>query len=160
MGVVLGLLNSLRSGYARAPSRTREKRLRSPTAAHDRGGGFFEVEGDNTVEVRGPVPAGSGELQSLLTMQIVDGNGALGTPLCHSALCGPSVEGTYGCHYHLYPTPFPQDTHGTYLCWSLRKSPIKCHELVCLCRLANSCRKDMVLVDGDVGLALFFRATL
>ncbi|SCU66682.1 uncharacterized protein TEOVI_000595500 [Trypanosoma equiperdum] len=98
---------------------------------------------------------------SLLAMRVMSGaDGATEVPLCRAVLRGSSVESAYGCHYHAYPSESPHGAHGTSLCWSLEKSSIKLYELLCLCRLANSCRKDVVLFDGREGLLFSYRATL
>ncbi|CCW61507.1 unnamed protein product [Phytomonas sp. EM1] len=81
-----------------------------------------------------------------------------GRTLCHCVVGGPSVELTYGCHFHLYETPDAGDSHGTALCWSLKRSVLSAAALVVLGRVANSCRKKMVVVDGK-GMGIVLKYT-
>ncbi|ESL09584.1 hypothetical protein TRSC58_02693 [Trypanosoma rangeli SC58] len=99
------------------------------------------------------------DAQSLVRMQVLGTDGAAPVALGRSVLCGPSVEDTYGCHYHVYPSASSGDAHGTALCWSLRRSSLNTHALMCLGRVANSCHKDMVLFDDDIGILLSYTAT-
>ncbi|EAN97123.1 putative zinc-binding protein (Yippee) [Trypanosoma cruzi] len=99
------------------------------------------------------------EAQSLFRLRVVGTDGVASVPLFRSALCGPAVEDTYACHYHLYPSVSPGDAHGTALCWSLRRSSLKIHALMCLGRVANSCRKEIVLFYDDIGVLLSYTTT-
>ncbi|CCW68189.1 unnamed protein product [Phytomonas sp. Hart1] len=96
----------------------------------------------------------------LLGLRYRDG-AASGRALCRSVLGGSLVEGTYGCHFHLYVTPHPDDSHGIALCWSLARSDLRAAALVMLGRVANSCRKTIVVVDGEeMGIVLRYTTTL
>ncbi|RNF06979.1 putative zinc-binding protein (Yippee) [Trypanosoma conorhini] len=132
----------------------RRKRQRSPSVD----------EGCNVTATRTPdneaEKAEDAEAQSLLRMQVLGTDGVRSVPLGCSVLCGPSVEDTYGCHYHVYPSTSPGAAHGTALCWSLRRSSLTTHALMCLGRVANSCRKDLVLFDEDVGILLSYTTRL
>ncbi|KAG8341460.1 hypothetical protein ERJ75_000736700 [Trypanosoma vivax] len=98
--------------------------------------------------------------QSLMRMELLGFTAGVSAPLCRTVLHGTAVEDTYGCHYHAYSSESPNEAHGTSLCWNLQRSPIGTHELLCLGRLANNCRKNVVLFDNGGGIMLSYRASL
>ncbi|ORC90709.1 putative zinc-binding protein (Yippee) [Trypanosoma theileri] len=148
MGGVLGALAGRLVRDERGESNVQQvkgrKRLRSPSVKENSNG----------------VVATDNEAQNLLLFRTLNANKTLSAPFCRSVLHGASVEDRYGCHYHVYPSESPDDSHGNALCWSVRKSSLSVHSLICLARLANSCHKDLVLFGDGIGVSLSYTATL
>lgn len=65
-------------------------------------------------------------------------------------LTGVAVSSCYGCHAHFYPTSDPDDSHGVCLGWDLQEEgdSISAFSLLALCRVANSCHKNVILYSG------------
>ncbi|KEG15481.1 putative zinc-binding protein (Yippee) [Trypanosoma grayi] len=138
------------------PGRVGRKRRRSP-ATHC----SSPLAETTTVTTTATAEAkSSNEARGLLGLRVMDDKGDTPAVLCRSVLSGAAVEDTYGCHYHVYPSESPRDAHGTALCWSLRRSSLNVHALMCLGRVANSCRKSMVLFDEKGGISLSYTTTL
>lgn len=113
-----------------------------------------------------PSNTGDGLIQSLLRLRFASGT-RTGEPVAFGGVCGASVEATYGCHFHLYPTEDPGNSHGTVLGWCLeaaadKPTRIDALELLTLCRIANSCRKGAMLTNAstDKALVLHYAAEL
>lgn len=87
-------------------------------------------------------------LRSLKVIQSF-GNRLPISPLCRCAVSGPYVEEVYGCHAHLYPTESPADSHGNAFAWSVTRTPLSTLSLLSLCRLGNSCRKNVAVVSEE-----------
>lgn len=74
---------------------------------------------------------------------------------------GRRVTSSYGCVFHTYPSPSVDSAHGSHLVWPLSMhmlAPLSVMGAVRLCRVANSCRKRVLLIcetDGDDEIELF-----
>eukprot|EP00796_Vickermania_ingenoplastis_P005431 gene5431-3916_t len=101
-------------------------------------------------------------LQSLLQAMRWLSGPHQGEAVCACALEGDGVEETYGCHAHLYPTASPGEAHGTMLVWSISRAPLSVFSLLTLCRVGNTCHKDVAVIDESTarGVVLSYRPEL
>lgn len=84
--------------------------------------------------------------------------GVMGERIGKCVMEGGEVEARYGCHAHLYDTVSPDESHGTALIWSLSRSSLNALSLLTLCRVGNSTRKKVILVDEKehIGVVLHY----
>lgn len=96
--------------------------------------------------------------------------------LAQSAIDGPIVASRYGCHAHLYEMESPKNSHGSMLVWCFgsfekesngtaplgKGNQMSILDLLSLCRIANTARKRVALIDIDrkIGLVLTYTTDL
>lgn len=85
-----------------------------------------------------------------------------GDVVCRFVRDDAATQRSYGCHAHVYETVSPDSSHGTALVWRLDPtSPLSSLSLLSLCRVANTCRKSVLLATpNEEALLLTYTDTI